>query len=150
MQYRYYALNGTRFKRACRDLSAYPYALLKHPKPKNKLGRLVTKGKFKGYKVFSLTLEERATCPTSCERWGDCYGNNMPFAHRLQETCWRSASPMCQVSGRCTCPVTCVRGFLFAGICEAMGWTTGNKSQPCNLGLYSPQRLRLCNSSRDP
>ena len=77
-------LSGTRYHKARRELAAYPYALLKHPKPKNKLGRLVTKGKFKGYKVFSLTLEERATCPTSCERWADCYGNNMPFAHRLQ------------------------------------------------------------------
>ena len=54
-------LSGTRYHKARRELAAYPYALLKHPKPKNKLGRLVTKGKFKGYKVFSLTLEERAT-----------------------------------------------------------------------------------------
>ena len=77
-------LTGTRFEKARRDLSAYPYSLLKHPKPKNKLGRKVTKGEFAGYRVYSLTLEERATCPTTCERWGDCYGNNMPFAHRLQ------------------------------------------------------------------
>ena len=27
---------------------------------------------------------ERETCPTSCGHWDDCYGNNMPFAHRLQ------------------------------------------------------------------
>ena len=32
-------LTGTRYHKARRDLAAYPYALLKHPKPKNKLGR---------------------------------------------------------------------------------------------------------------
>ena len=36
--------------------------------------------------MFSLTLEERATCPTSCDQWDVCYGNNMPFAHRFDHT----------------------------------------------------------------
>ena len=33
--------------------------------------------------MFSLTLVERETCPTTCHHWDDCYGNNMPFAHRF-------------------------------------------------------------------
>jgi len=33
--------------------------------------------------IFTLTLEERATCPRTCGHWDDCYGNNMPFAHRI-------------------------------------------------------------------
>lgn len=44
----------------------------------------VKKGKFKGYVIHTLTLEERATCPRTCFHWDDCYGNNMAFAHRIQ------------------------------------------------------------------
>ena len=36
--------------------------------------------------MYSLTLEERTTCPITCEQWNNCYGNNMPFAHRFDHT----------------------------------------------------------------
>ena len=45
---------------------------------------IVKKGKFKGYVIFTLTLEERATCPRECYHWDNCYGNNMVFAHRIE------------------------------------------------------------------
>lgn len=49
-----------------------------------KIGRDVRKGKlFRGYWIFTVTLEERATCPRSCFHWTTCYGNNMPWAKRL-------------------------------------------------------------------
>jgi len=51
-----------------------------------KIGRDVRKGKFKGYWIYTLALEERATCPRSCEHWQSCYGNNMPFAKRVDHT----------------------------------------------------------------
>ena len=44
---------------------------------------MIRKGEFKGYVIFTLTLEERATCPRYCFHWDDCYGNNMAFAHRF-------------------------------------------------------------------
>jgi len=47
-----------------------------------KIGRDVRIGRFKGYWIYSLSLEERATCPTTCNHWRGCYGNNMPFAVR--------------------------------------------------------------------
>ena len=47
-----------------------------------KLGKKVTKGKFNGFPIFTVTLQERATCPTDCIHWSNCYGNNMPFATR--------------------------------------------------------------------
>ena len=53
----------------------------------SKLGKgsgTITKGKWRGMPMFSVTLEERATCPTDCLRWAECYGNGMPFAHRFQ------------------------------------------------------------------
>ena len=50
-----------------------------------KIGRDVRKGKlFRGYWIYTLTLEERATCPRTCQHWEDCYGNNMPWAKRLR------------------------------------------------------------------
>lgn len=49
---------------------------------KSKLGKKVTKGPWAGMTLFHVTLEERATCPRSCQRWLDCYGSAMPFARR--------------------------------------------------------------------
>ncbi len=49
-----------------------------------KIGRDIRKGRrFRGYWIYTLTLEERATCPRSCAHWQSCYGNNMPFAKRI-------------------------------------------------------------------
>lgn len=47
-----------------------------------KLGSKVTKGPWRDMPVFSVTLEERATCPESCHHWLTCYGNAMPHARR--------------------------------------------------------------------
>ncbi|WP_145201338.1 hypothetical protein [Sphingobium sp. B2] len=47
-----------------------------------KIGRKVTKGRWTGMRIFTLTLEERATCPRACQQWDSCYGNNMPYARR--------------------------------------------------------------------
>jgi hypothetical protein len=47
-----------------------------------KLGKTVTAKAWQGMPIYTVTLEERATCPRSCVHWADCYGNNMPFATR--------------------------------------------------------------------
>lgn len=47
-----------------------------------KIGAIVTKGKWAGMPIFTLTLEERATCPRSCLHWLDCYGNKMHWPTR--------------------------------------------------------------------
>lgn len=50
-----------------------------------KIGRDVRKGRlFRGYWIYTLTLEERKTCPNTCAHWTTCYGNNMPFAKRIK------------------------------------------------------------------
>lgn len=60
-----------------------------------KIGKFVAKGKRRGWPIYTLTLEERATCPRTCEAWGFCYGNNMQAAERLnagaelEEQIWR-------------------------------------------------------------
>jgi hypothetical protein len=51
-----------------------------------KIGRTVRKGHLRGYWIFTLSLEERKTCPPSCGHWQNCYGNNMPFAKRVDHT----------------------------------------------------------------
>ena len=43
----------------------------------------IAKGKWRGIPIYTLTLEERATCPRDCARWADCYGNNMRFSTRV-------------------------------------------------------------------
>lgn len=51
-----------------------------------KIGRDVRKGWARGYWIYTLTLEERATCPRTCHHWATCYGNNMPYAKRIDHT----------------------------------------------------------------
>jgi hypothetical protein len=51
-----------------------------------KIGRDVRKGKLRGYWIYTLSLEERKTCPLTCEHWQSCYGNNMPYAKRVDFT----------------------------------------------------------------
>lgn len=47
-----------------------------------KIGKVVTKGAWKGMPLYTLTLAERVTCPSDCFMWRSCYGNAMPFARR--------------------------------------------------------------------
>jgi hypothetical protein len=42
------------------------------------------KGKWPGFPAYTLTLEERATCPTTCHHWRSRFGNKMHFAERMQ------------------------------------------------------------------
>lgn len=64
--------------------------MLKPGNNNKKLGFVVKKGRHKGKRIYSLTLEERKTCPTSCQHWDDCYGNNMPFATRYSVDDWEA------------------------------------------------------------
>jgi hypothetical protein len=57
---------------------------LKKGSGNKKLGFVVSRTAWTGKRLYSLTLEERTTCPKSCHHWEDCYGNNMPFAHRFK------------------------------------------------------------------
>lgn len=47
-----------------------------------KIGKLVTKGRWAGMPIFTLTLEERATCPRDCSHWTTCFGNKMNWSTR--------------------------------------------------------------------
>lgn len=58
--------------------------LLKSGQHSRKIGKVVTKGKRRGWPVYTLTLEERATCPRSCGEWQSCYGNHMHAAERIE------------------------------------------------------------------
>lgn len=57
--------------------------MLKRGKQNKKLGDKVSVKMWKGMTMYSLSLEERATCPSDCLQWDNCYGDNMPFAHRF-------------------------------------------------------------------
>lgn len=50
-----------------------------------KIGGRIVKGPWAGLHIFTLTLEERATCPTSCGLWSSCYGNAMPMPRRHRD-----------------------------------------------------------------
>lgn len=47
---------------------------------------VVSKGRWAGYPMYQLSLQERATCTRSCRQWAACYGNNMTFAFRIDHT----------------------------------------------------------------
>lgn len=49
-----------------------------------KIGGRVLKGKWRGLPIYTLTLEERATCPVSCRHLRSCYGNRMLWAVRFE------------------------------------------------------------------
>ena len=58
--------------------------LLKSGEHSKKIGSHVTKGLLRGAPIYTLTLEERATCPADCAHWRDCYGNRMHWSKRIQ------------------------------------------------------------------
>ena len=72
----------TLYRKNVHDAADYKHAVLK-PSTNKKLGRRVSKGAWSGMPFYTLTLVERETCDSNCEHWLDCYGNNMPFAHRF-------------------------------------------------------------------
>lgn len=58
--------------------------LLKSGEHQRKIGSHVVKGKWSGMPIFTLTLEERATCPRLCQHWNNCYGNKMHWPKRYK------------------------------------------------------------------
>jgi hypothetical protein len=57
--------------------------VLKSGHNSRKIGRTVQKGPRRGWPIYTLTLEERATCPPTCKALAFCYGNNMQAAQRI-------------------------------------------------------------------
>jgi hypothetical protein len=57
--------------------------VLKSGHQSRKIGKVVAKGHRRGWPIYTLTLEERATCPRSCRAWSLCYGNSMQAAERI-------------------------------------------------------------------
>lgn len=49
-----------------------------------KIGSRIIKGAWAGFPIFTLSLEERATCPSSCGLWNECYGNALPMGVRFR------------------------------------------------------------------
>ena len=79
-------MNTTRYQKSIRVpeiASMGKMRTLKKGSNNAKLGFKITSKVWTGKRLYSLTLVERETCPTSCHHWDDCYGNNMPFAHRF-------------------------------------------------------------------
>ena len=72
------------YEKSLRDPASYSSRVIKAVN-NDKIGKdaRVKGGPFRGYSIFTLTLEERKTCPDSCFHYKTCFGNNMPFAHRI-------------------------------------------------------------------
>ncbi len=49
-----------------------------------KIGAIVLKGKWRGFPIYILNLEERRTCPVSCRHFRSCYCNHMQFMQRME------------------------------------------------------------------
>ena len=65
------------------DPAEHPRCLIEG-KNNRKISGEVQTGALKGLPIFTLTLEERATCPVTCRHWRSCYGNNMHMAKRFR------------------------------------------------------------------
>jgi hypothetical protein len=48
-----------------------------------KIGGLILKGRWHGFPIYTLTLEERATRPRDCRHWRSCFGNGTHLADRI-------------------------------------------------------------------
>lgn len=59
-------------------------AVLKSGHNNAKIGAVVQKGRWAGFPIYTLTLEERATCPRSCRHWRTCYGNSTNWGRRFK------------------------------------------------------------------
>lgn len=71
----------TIFPKARRDPADFSHVLISgHNNAKT--GAFVAKGPWRGMPIYTLSLEERATCPRSCDLWRSCMGNAMPYAAR--------------------------------------------------------------------
>jgi hypothetical protein len=75
-------LTTTRYPKSIKSPSS-GVRVLKPGSSNAKLGFRITSKVWRNKRLYSLTLTERDTCPRSCHHWDDCYGNNMPFAHRF-------------------------------------------------------------------
>lgn len=62
--------------------SLFQERLLVGGRNSRKIGGKITKGPWRGMRVYTLTLEERATCPKDCAQWRNCFGNGMQLARR--------------------------------------------------------------------
>ena len=71
------------FQARVEDQSERPRLLISGENSR-KIGKRVTKGPYRGFPIFTLTLEERATCPSTCLEWRTCYGNSMNWARRIK------------------------------------------------------------------
>jgi hypothetical protein len=80
-------LDGTVYRKNVVDFAFGDREPLKPARDNEKLhSNVVVRGMFTGYHMYSLTLEERATCSPECGQLKTCYGNNMPFAKRYNVT----------------------------------------------------------------
>lgn len=57
---------------------------LKRGENSAKIGGEIVKGRWRGLPVYTLSLEERATCPRTCHHWRSCMGNSMHWSDRVQ------------------------------------------------------------------
>jgi hypothetical protein len=73
---------GTVFPGMVKDVAEASETVLKDGRWSQKIGGTVLTGRLKGAAIYTLTLEERATCPTSCKHLQGCYGGSMPHAIR--------------------------------------------------------------------
>lgn len=76
--------DGTTLYPARRINADHVDRLLKSGHHSRKIGKTVQKGRWRGMPIYTLSLEERATCPRTCGQWSTCYGNSMNWSERIE------------------------------------------------------------------
>lgn len=101
--------------------------VLKDGASNSKIGGDVLVGWLKGARIVTLTLEERATCPRSCQLWRGCYGNSMHLARRwrhgpeLEARIRREVAALCADHDRVLVRLHVLGDFYSLGYVEMWG-----------------------------
>jgi hypothetical protein len=74
----------TKYPHRVFDPAVTDEAVLKSGHNNAKIGAVIRKGRWAGFPIYTLTLEERATCPQACRHFRTCYGNSTNWGRRFR------------------------------------------------------------------
>jgi len=112
--------------------------VLKDGANSSKIGGDVLVGRLRGARIYTLTLEERATCPRACALWSTCYGNGMPHADRWEWGAETKAAILRELAEHCARGPVLLRLHVLGDFPaeEDVAWWRGRLQQFPDLSIF--------------